>query len=252
MKIGVCADYQKAVEIKKAGFDYIELPLNKVGLYTEQEFLQMVSTLEKVNLPVLAFSLLLPKTMKVIGKDYNQEELEKYLSVAFPRMISVGAKVVSFGSGKSRFVPEGMGYKEAFKELVDVTRLIVDIAGKYGITIAIEPLNKNETNLINTLTEGSALASLSGAELLADAFHIRKEAEPISHIALCSPIVHAHIATLDGRRYPIEKNDEVMEFIKALRDSGYKGNLSIEGKTDDFSQDGEKALKVLKECFEEA
>lgn len=252
MRYGVCADFSKAVEVKKAGFDYIELPINKIGVMSDEDFEKAYSDFLSVGIKAEACSLLLPKTMVVIGPQYNKKELDDYLTVAFSRMKKMGIKVVSFGSGKSRFVPSGVRYTDAYKELVEVTKHIVDRAKEYDVVVAIEPLNRGETNLINFLTEGSALASLTGASLLADAFHIRKENEPISDILLTSPIAHAHIATLDGRRYPLSLNDEVLEFIKALKDSGYDDRLSIEGKTDDISIDGPKALEVLKKAYKEA
>lgn len=252
MRFGVCADFTKAEDIRNAGFDYIELPLNKIGTCSEEDFSSSMRDFEKLDLPVEACSLLLPKTMQIIGPAYSKDELDSYLSVAFRRMVSTGARIVSFGSGKSRFVPEGVEYTKAYLQLVEVTKHIVDVASKYSIEIAIEPLNRGETNLINLVTEGSALSSLTGASLLADAFHMRKEGEPISDILLCSPIAHAHIATLDGRRYPIEKNEEVIEFVAALKKSGYDKCLSIEGKTDDISIDGPKAIAVLREAYMEA
>ena len=37
------------------------------------------------------------------------------------------------------------------------------------------------------------------------------------------------------------------EFMKALKDIGYDGRISIEGKTEDMETDGVRALALLKE-----
>lgn len=251
MKYGVCAGPEKAMEIKAAGFDYIELPLNKIGTMSEDEFEKAYALINEVGLPVPSFSLLLPKNLRLIGEESDQKQLEDYLEVAFSRMKVFGATVVSFGSGKSRFVPEGMDYREAYRELVTKTKCIVDKAKEYGVTIAIEPLNKAETNLINYLTEGTALAALTGASVLCDSFHMRKEGEGVEIIKLCQPIVHAHIATLEGRGYPLEETEEVREFLQALKSIGYDKCLSIEGKTSDFEKDGPIALANLKKIYAE-
>ncbi|MGN1189673.1 MAG: sugar phosphate isomerase/epimerase family protein [Candidatus Ornithospirochaeta sp.] len=251
MRFGVCAGSEKAKDIKEAGFDYIELPLNKVGTVKEDEWKRMKEDVESVGLPVEAYSLLLPKTMKIIGPEYNEKEMLSYLDTAFSRMLETEGRVVSFGSGKSRFIPEGVFYKDGWQELVDVTKKIVEKAKEYGVEIAIETLNRNETNLINFLTEGAALSSLTGASLLVDVFHLMKENEPFQNIVLCGPFAHAHIAERTARLYPTEKNEDVIAFFSSLKKAGYDKRLSIEGKTTDFITDGPKALRVLKETYME-
>lgn len=251
MRYGVCADFSKAEAVKKAGFDYIELPINKIGVMPESEYTDALREFDKLSFPAEACSLLLPKTMVVIGDRYSESELDGYLKCAYSRMRQMGIHIVSFGSGKSRFVPEGMSYRDAFRELVSVTERIVDTASDYDIEVAIEPLNRAETNLINTLTEGAALASMTNAGLLADSFHIWKENEAIDDIILCSPISHAHVATLNGRRYPVEKDEALVGFAEALKKAGYNRRLSIEGKTEDILADGPRALSALKEAFME-
>lgn len=252
MEIGLCADWSKIKEVKEAGFDYIEFPLNKLGTMSDEEFKEVKKELEEACLKMKSCSLLLPKTMMVIGSEFDQIELDDYLTVAFSRMKELGGSVVVFGSGKSRRIPEGYNYQKAFKELVEVTNHIVKRGSEFGISIAIEPLNQDETNLINSLEAGAALAGLTDASLLADSFHMSKEGENWDIINKVSPLRHAHIATLDGRRYPLNLSDEVKGFIKALKDNNYQGNLSIEGKTEDIVKDGKTAIEVIKKAYLEA
>lgn len=251
MKIGVCADISKIEDVKNAGYDYIELPLNKLGTISEEEFQNTLNLIKKYGVPAESCSLLLPKTMQIIGDSYDQKALDDYLETAFSRMKALGATVVSFGSGKSRFIPEGWNHKAAFASLVEVTKRIVKAAEKYDVVIAIESLNRGETNLINSLREASALAAFSGASILVDSFHMRKENEPLEDIKVVAPIVHAHIAMLEKRWFPLEKNEEVMEFVEALKGIGYNERLSIEGKCDDFLKDSIRALAVLRSAFQE-
>ena len=164
-------------------------------------------------------------------------------------MDKLGSKLVVFGSGKSRVVPENQSWQESFKELVSVTKLIGKIAADHGISIAIEPLNRNETNLINSLCEGAALqacVNLDNVGLLADAYHMRAEGEDMSRIITCSSLMHTHIALKEGRVYPTYECEEVEEFFTYLKKAGYDNRMSIEGKSDDWKADSLKALSVLR------
>lgn len=249
MRFGICTDIQLIAEVRQLGFDYLETKLNALAALGEEEFAQVIKLVEKSGIGVERCCLMLPKSMAVIGPEYNQEELLAYLHLAFARMQKIGCPMVVFGSGKSRAIPRGMRYQDAFHQLVEVTRLMGQVASEYAIQIAIEPLNRQETNLINSLAEGAALQAMVGLEnvgLLADSFHMRKEGESMADIILVSPLMHAHIATLDGRRFPLLPDQEVTEFFSALRESGYDRSVSIEGKSDDWQKDAVTSLAVMR------
>ncbi len=250
MRFGLCTDIKNVLDVEAVGFDYIEGKLNQFALWQEEEFNSVLELFEKTHIKMERACLLLPKSMVVIGKEYDETALLSYLDIAFSRMDKLGCKLVVFGSGKSRRVPDGARWQDSFRELIDVTKLIGEKAKEHGISIAIEPLNRSETNLINTLAEGAALqecVSLDNVGLLADAYHMRSEGEDIGRIALCSPLLHTHIALKDGRRYPTEECEEVKEFLNALKEADYDGTMSIEGKSDDWKEDSKKALSVLRQ-----
>jgi sugar phosphate isomerase/epimerase len=83
-------------------------------------------------------------------------------------------------------------------------------------------------------------------ELLADLFHILKEKEPMENIVAAKKITHTHIALLEGRAFPTICDDDVKAFFGALKQIGYTGTMSIEGKAGNLEADAAAALKVLK------
>ena len=249
MRFGLCTDIKKVKEVEELGFDYVEGKLNQLALWPQEEFDEVLKSFSSSKIKMETACLLLPKTMSVIGDSYNEAELISYLNVAFARMDALDCKLVVFGSGKSRVIPDNMNYQEGFKSLVKVTKLIGSIAQEHGISIAIEPLNRSETNLINSLCEGAALQAavdMPNVGLLADAFHMRKENEDLALIPKCSPLLHTHIALKEGRVFPTEACDEVKEFFSALKSAAYNNRMSIEGKSDDIKSDSIKALRVLR------
>lgn len=254
MRFGLCADIRNVMEVQEAGYDFIDGKLNQIALWEEEEFRSVLDVMKKASIMMERCALLFPKNMIVIGDKYNEDEMRVYLETAFSRMDALGCRLVVFGSGKSRFVPEGMRWQDAYIQLVSVTRIVGELAAKHGIDVAIEPLNRAETNLINSLAEGAALqadVNLPNVGLLADAYHMRQEGEDMTRILTCGPFMHTHIALKGSRAYPIEKTEEVAEFFRLLKQSGYDGTVSIEGKSGDWKADSVVALKVMRELAQE-
>lgn len=253
MRFGLCADIRNVMEVQTAGYDYIDGKLNQIALWSEEEFSSALRLFEGSRIRMERCALLFPKTMQVVGDSYNEKDMRSYLDTAFSRMDRLGCRLVVFGSGKSRNIPDGMKWQDAWRQIVDVTRIVGNMASDHGIEVAIEPLNRAETNFINSLAEGAALRAdvdLPNVGLLADAFHMWQENEDMERIALCSPFMHTHIAVRGSRAYPTRASDEVRQFFSLLKKAGYDGTVSIEGKSDDWQADSVKALAVMRSMVE--
>ena len=249
MRFGLCADIRNVKEVQEAGYDFIDGKLNQFALWTEEEFNEVLGLFRSSVIGMERCALLFPKNMVVIGPRYDEKAMMDYLDTAFSRMNALGCDLVVFGSGKSRFVPQGMRWQDAYTELVAVTRLVGKTAATYGIRVAIEPLNRAETNLINSLAEGAALQAdvdLPNVGLLADAYHMWQEGEDMNRILTCAPFMHTHIAVKGTRSYPTEETGDVRSFFSLLKQSGYDGTVSIEGKSEDWKADSVKALEVMR------
>ncbi len=249
MRFGVCTDLNMIIEAEALGYDYIEAKLNAIAAMDEKEFQEALALVRSCRISVEKCCLLFPKTMTVIGPDADRQKISAYLHSAFARMKELGSELVVFGSGKSRHIPDGMHYQDAFRELADITRLTGEIAQDYGIKVAIEALNRSETNLINSLTEAACLQAVVGMDnvgILADSFHILSENESMATIKLVSPIMHAHVATRGSRGYPVCIDEDMIEFFEALVKSGYDQTVSVEGKTEDWAGDSSLCLKTMK------
>lgn len=254
MKFGICSSVENAALIKKIGYDYIELALSKIGSLSDEEFADAKKTLETVGLSAPRFNLLFPKTIHVIGKDVDSAEIQNWLDKAFKRMQELGGKTIVFGSGKSRNLPSDVDFAIGFEQLVKVTKQVGQTAAKYGITVVIEPLNRSETNMINSVTEGAMLAycvAEKNVGVLADWYHMAVENESPEHINMVGKILHAHIAAKEKRLYPLGTGDEFKPFFGALKAINYDGMLSVEGKTENMEKDAVESLALLKKLEKE-
>ena len=255
MRIGFCAKPDQAASAAAAGFDYIEPPVNYIAGLTEEAFSACLDAVRAASIPTPSFNLLFPKTMLLLAEDTTDTQITEYLHTALARVQRMGGRIAVFGSGKSRNRPSEMSYDSAFRRLVQVTRLAGEIADRYDVTIVIEPLNRNETNMINSLGEGACLVAAVDhprVRLLADYYHIAVENQPVSDIERLTGICHAHVAALSGRRVPVSEDAGYAEMFAAMKRTGYQGLLSVEGKTDDLAADGPKSVQMLKKMWEEA
>lgn len=255
MKIGFCAKIDRIDEVAAAGFDYIEPPVNAAAAWTEEEFEQNLAKVKAAAVPAPAFNLLFPKSMELLNPETSDDAIAGYLHLALSRVQKLGGRVVVFGSGKSRMRPKGVSWDDAFRRLAEVTRLTGRIAEGYGVTVVIEPLNRSETNMINSVAEGACLRAAvnhPSVQLLGDYYHIAVEHQPPEDIARVGGIQHCHIATEIGRRAPLEAEAGFWTMFAAMKQTGYDGLVSVEGKAGDLGTEGPAAVSLLKKMWEEA
>jgi sugar phosphate isomerase/epimerase len=145
-------------------------------------------------------------------------------------------------------VPEDFPRDEAWNQLVEFVSLAGQIAGTHGITIAIEPLNTKESNIINSVAEALELARAADhpfVRVLADLYHMQEENEPLEHIVDAGAyLVHTHTADT-GRFYPGSGSYPNREFLERLYAVDYNGRMSVECRWNDFEAECKKALEFL-------
>lgn len=246
---GVEFDLLKAT--KAAGFDYIEFPMSTLARLDDAEFERVGEALARSGIPCEACNLFFPATVRLTGPDVDDRQTLVYLETSLGRARQLGVQVVVFGSGGARQAPAGFAMEQAWMQLVSMLRVAGDVARQNGITIAIEPLNKAECNLINTGAEGYTLARLvdhPNVRLLLDVYHMVKDAEDFG-IAITARdyLMHAHFAEPLKRVFPTEVDEVGKAFFAALRGAGYAGRVSIEAGYGNFQVESVHALQVMRE-----
>jgi sugar phosphate isomerase/epimerase len=255
VQIGVCLDFDKFEAAQAAGFDYVEVNASQVAALTDDEFRQLERRAAQLGIPVAAANVFLPGAIKLTGPDVDPARQMAYVIATLGRLKRLGVKVQVLGSGGARRVPDGFPRDEAFVQLVDFCRRIAPVAHDNGITIVVEPLRKQETNIINTAREGLALVRAVDRpeiRLLVDYYHLTEEGENADIIAEAGPLLaHAHIANPKGRVFPLSADESAYEgFFSNLCKVGYQGRLSIEASTTDFASQAPQAIALLRKARE--
>jgi 5-keto-L-gluconate epimerase len=129
-------------------------------------------------------------------------------------------------------VKPGLDAALAMDWLVEALRECTAAASPYGIRLALEPINRYETTLINTCTQGRDLIDRVGADnfgLLLDTFHMNiEEADIEAGIRACGKhLFHFHVAD-SNRWYPSAGHLDFRSIIGTLSTVGYDGWVSGE------------------------
>jgi sugar phosphate isomerase/epimerase len=138
--------------------------------------------------------------------------------------------------------------------LSEALRELGEHAGREGVKVLLEPLNRYETNVINTLVEGMALCGklgLKGLALMADLYHMNiEEDDPNRALEESAPLL-AHIHVCDSNRHePGAGHIDFAAVAKALRGIGYDGYLALECRLRAAPQTAlQNAVAVLRAAF---
>ena len=103
-----------------------------------------------------------------------------------------------FGSGGARRIPEGFDPKDAHDQLVRFCSMLAPIAWRHGVTVVVEPLNRQECNVLTTVKECAALVrevAQPGLRLLVDAYHLLRDNDSCDDIATHGDLL-AHVPRL--------------------------------------------------------
>ena len=252
--VGYCTSFRNLAAAKAAGFDYVELGTSEIAALSEADFETVAQDAARIGLPTPASNTFLPATLKVTGPDIDRDRQIEYVTKALDRVGRLGVRIVVFGSGGARRVPDGFSKDEAFRQLVDFGRRIAPLAKARNITIAVEPLRREETNIINSAGDGLALVQAvndPGFQLMIDFYHLASEHEdPGIIIRAREHLRHLHMANPNGRVFPASADEFAYDpFFAALRTIGYDQRISVEASTKDLQTDAPRAIALLRKAF---
>src|SRR5436190_23893804 len=255
VQVGWCTPLKGIDAAKAAGFQYVELGTSEIAALSDADYEQAVRHIKEVGLPTPVTNLFLPATIKVTGPETDREQQMKYVRSAFDRLARLGTQIVVFGSGGARRVPDGFSKEAAFQQLVDFGRRIGPEARARGITVAVEPLRRAETNIINSAAEGLALVEAiddPNFQLMIDFYHLASEQEDPSIVVRARQhLRHLHMANPQGRVFPQAWEEYgYAPFFANLRAIGYDKRISVEASTKDFPREAPLAIALLHRAFE--
>jgi sugar phosphate isomerase/epimerase len=253
--------FAKSAELlSEAGYDAIEIP---AALQANPEKIKgdeiehIKAILERNNLGVSAFCLMYPKDFR----HASPLAAERTRSIEYTKRLidlasEVGAGILVWGSGYARNIPAEISKEVGMKWLLELLEQAAAYAMERHVKIVIEPLNRYESTVINTVHDAVEMASRIGSpalRALCDTFHMNVEEASLRDSIIEAGAMLAHVHVSDSNRaIPGMGHIDFRQVFEGLRRVGYDGYITLEALLGtDVSRDLVAARRYLKQFVDE-
>lgn len=230
-RFGWCGPIQNATNIKAAGLDYMEAQLVPMHLENDSCFAEAKASVADAPSPVEAMSYLFPHDFRLYGEGANDARNRAYFDRVVAVLDRAKAEVVVLGSGWARNKPSGWTQDQTEQAFLETLHWCAEALENSTAMLVIEPLNRKESNFINSVSDGVRLAQMLNhpkVRTLADFYHMDEENEPLETLMANGPwLGHIHLADTQ-RLNPGTGHYDYPAFFGHLKAAGYSGRLSAE------------------------
>jgi sugar phosphate isomerase/epimerase len=221
---------QKAARL---GYDGVELMVVRPGELNADEIGTQVSKLGLEVASIASGAIYMVDKLTLLASDAEvSRQAEARLHDLIEFAAAMEAPLVTIGGFRGRLV--WAGGQQARVKLIQILRAAAEKGAKRGIRLVLEPLNRYESDILNTAGEGLALIQEVGHShlgLLLDTYHVNIEeasfTEPFRQAMAAGRLWHVHLAD-SNRLPPGQGHIDFPGIVATLREVGYQGYLSAE------------------------
>jgi len=165
----------------------------------------------------------------------NDPEVRALLDARMHRIIDLASPweaMVVIGGVRGTLTGSDLEHVDQYHRTVDAVRRYAEYALAQHVSLVIEPINRYETNYLNTIAEALQFiedVDLDNLGILADTFHMNiEEADLAESLRSAGQRIH-HVQFTDSNRLAAGRGHIDFHALAAvLRESGYGGYLSTE------------------------
>ena len=216
-------------KIASWGYDGVELAIRDPKIVDGEELLRIV-TAHGLEIPAIGTGQAWGEEgLSYTDPDPDVRAAAIERTIAHIPFAAESGAVIVIGLLRGIVRPE-VDQAQAMDWVVDALRQCCAVALPHGVRIALEPVNRYETSLINNIDEGLVLLDRVGAEnmgLMPDTFHMNIEDANIEQsLRACGDrIFHVHVA--DSNRWPPGAGHlDFASILNAVFATGYQGCVS--------------------------
>ena len=218
----------------RMGYDALELPLESVG---DWDPLRARTVLDGLGMGAVVVGAM-GSGRSLLARAGDVAATQDYLRACLDAAAVLGASIVA----GPFYAPTGVTWRmdeaeraEVVGELRENLAPLAREAAAIGVTLAVEPLNRYETSVLNTVAQSlDALAPLLGAGvgLALDTYHLNIEEKRPADAVRAAGAAIAHVQVCGSDRGAVgDDHTDWPEMLRALDDAGYRGALGLESFT---------------------
>ena len=224
-------------QFQRWGFDSVEIAIENPA-HIDPAFVK--ARLEWHGLVCGSVTPCLGPDKDLRGTSAQQRAGVEFMKRVIDQMVALDARtlvgVVYSTVGRADAVPSGE-YRRQWKTVVKNLKNVSDYAAERGRVIALEPINRFETDFINTCAQGLEMihdVNSPALKLHLDTFHMNsEEKDPAATIRQAGPhLGHFHACGCD-RGTPGGDHIDWKSIASALKFIRYQGDVVIESFTSD-------------------
>ena len=219
--IDTCADY---------GVDFIEIPLIDIDIFDAKKVSEKLQSrqMESLTSTVLSHATdisSLDESRRTQGIEYLKQCVKATADI---EAHSFSGVLYSEFARKDHISPNQKNWENAANALREVATYAQD----FGVSVGIEPVNRYETNLINTSQQAIQLKDMIGmnnVKIHLDTYHMNIEEKNFykATIAAGENLIHYHLCEND-RGIPGTGTVNWDDIFRALQDINYQGYAGLE------------------------
>ena len=140
------------------------------------------------------------------------------------------------------------------KAIIDSLKVLDKKAGETNTVVYLEPLNRYQDHMINTLATARSIIEEGGfknVKIIADVYHMNIDEDEINKAVIDNKDLVRHIHVADNHRFqPGSGSIDFKKFFGTLKDINYDGNLVFECRIrgENPEEEYKKALDYLRGC----
>lgn len=220
--------------VKGLGLDFIEIPLMCLDTF---DAAAVKKRLGQAGLGAVTSTVLLGDTDITSDDAAIRTKGVDYLKACVKATSDIGATSFS-GVIYSQHVKPAVKRptERTWKHSADCLREVARLAGKLGVLVGLEPVNRYETHLVNTCEQARRLKDMIGEDnvkIHLDTYHMNIEEKSFYDATLLAgeDLIHYHLCE-NNRGIPGTGLVDWDGIFRALGELDYRGNAALESFVD--------------------
>lgn len=220
-------------KVSKLGYDGVELALASNEEIDIKELKELLNSFD-LEIPVISTGRVFAEHKVSLSHpdlEIRNRAIEVMLSLIdiaseFGSKVNIG-RVRGFINAEEREIVEG--------RFIETTSHLLSYAKRMKVELILEPINRYETDFINTLQEGLELIErfnklgFDNIGLMPDLFHMNIEEKDITESLKIAKEKISYIHFADSNRYaPGQGHLDFKSVINTLKEIGYNGYVTLE------------------------